>query len=171
MNATTFWRLVETARGASEGDIRRQAELLTQELTKLAPEEIYSFHQLLGAFLCAAYQWDLWAAAYLVMNRDCSTDIFDYFRGWLIAQGEAAFRAVLANPENLSDVVGDQHLDQIAYKGQSILGATLDAYELRTGAEMPEDSSAPCELIGERWADEELPRKYPRLWARYRWEE
>jgi hypothetical protein len=36
----------------------------------------------------------MWVAAYL-MNGGCSDDGFDYFRGWLIAQGRTTLEQVV----------------------------------------------------------------------------
>ncbi|MFC9245678.1 DUF4240 domain-containing protein [Streptomyces sp. NPDC057136] len=45
----------------------------------------------------------LWAAAY-VINGGCSDDGFDYFRGWLIAQGREVFERTAADPDALAEV-------------------------------------------------------------------
>jgi hypothetical protein len=45
-----------------------------------------------------------WAAAYVV-NGGASEDGFDYFLGWLMAQGRARWEATLADPDSLADVV------------------------------------------------------------------
>ena len=39
-----------------------------------------------GLLVARSYDWNLWGAAYL-MKGGCSDDAFDYFRGWLVAQG------------------------------------------------------------------------------------
>jgi hypothetical protein len=39
-----------------------------------------------------AHRWDLWAAAY-VINGGASDDGFEYFLGWLMAQGRARWES------------------------------------------------------------------------------
>jgi len=38
------------------------------------------------------------------MMNGCSDDSFDYFRGWLIAQGKDVYLAALHDPDSLADV-------------------------------------------------------------------
>ena len=49
---------------------------------------------MLQTFMQKSYLSSLWAAAYILMDG-CSDDTFDYFRGWLIAQGKETFEKVL----------------------------------------------------------------------------
>lgn len=105
MDIPTFWRLIETTQVAGDEDIKQQTRLLIQELVELVPEEIIQFDMLLHKFHTQVYTNDLWAAANILMGG-CSSDGFDYFRGWLLAQGEAIFHAALHNPESLADVIG-----------------------------------------------------------------
>jgi len=51
--------------------------------------------------LCVAYKQKLWAAA---MMNGCSDDSFDYFRGWLIAQGKDMYFAAPRDPDSLADM-------------------------------------------------------------------
>jgi hypothetical protein len=53
-------------------------------------EEIVAAQQVLWDLMAESYTNPLWAAAY-VINGGCSDDGFDYFRGWLIAQGREVF--------------------------------------------------------------------------------
>ncbi len=39
-----------------------------------------------------------------IMMNGCSDDSFDYFRGWLIAQGKDVYHAALRDPDSLVDV-------------------------------------------------------------------
>src|SRR6185436_3466902 len=97
MTTDQFWKLIDTA--AEEGsDSSERADILGESLTDLPAGEISGFQQQLWQRLAESYRWDLWAVAYIV-NGGCSDDGFDYFRGWLIAQGRAYFEATLREPE------------------------------------------------------------------------
>ncbi|WP_344506013.1 DUF4240 domain-containing protein [Dactylosporangium maewongense] len=65
-----------------------------------------------------AYRWDLWAAADLI-NGGASDDGFEYFLGWLMAQGRMRWEATLADPDSLADVVevdaGDLDCEEVLY--------------------------------------------------------
>jgi hypothetical protein len=65
-----------------------------------------------------AYRWDLWAAAY-VINGGASDDGFEYFLGWLMAQGRTRWEATLADPDSLADIVdadtGDLDGEELLY--------------------------------------------------------
>jgi Protein of unknown function (DUF4240) len=53
--------------------------------------------------MTASYRNSLWAATSLI-NGGYSDDGFEYFRGWLIAQGRKVFVQSVANPETLADL-------------------------------------------------------------------
>ena len=59
-----------------------------------------------------AHRWDLGAAAYL-MRGGYSDDGFDYFRGWLIAQGRSRRERALADPDSLADAGVDPDDDMV----------------------------------------------------------
>ncbi|HEX6780149.1 MAG TPA: DUF4240 domain-containing protein [Ktedonobacterales bacterium] len=166
MDIPTFWRLIETTKVASDGVIEQQTRLLIQELVKLPPEEIIQFDMLLQTFHTQAYTNDLWAAAYIIMGG-CSDDGFDYFRSWLLAQGEAIFHAALQNPESLAEVVGEQVDTRAFARGEQFFRAAKRAYEQKTNDLMPRRAPVYDELAGEDWTDADLPARYPRLWVRY----
>jgi Protein of unknown function (DUF4240) len=102
MNRSQFWYLIEKAKGKSIGDCQRRVVRLQRVLEQCSAEEILSFNRVLHELLARSYRWDLWAAAQII-NRWTSDDGFDYFRSWLIAQGEKAFMSALRNPDSLAN--------------------------------------------------------------------
>ena len=121
--------------GERGGDPEAQAEELTDLLSDLPPDEIVAFDRLLHELLAAAYRWDLWGAAYII-NGGCSDDGFEYFRAWLVAQGERTYREALADPETLVD-----RAEPDATNAESLLYAAGDAYRVETGRDLP---ASPC---------------------------
>ena len=91
----------------------------------------------------------------------CSDDGFEYFRCWLIAQGERVFNAALANPETLVNRAEPES------EGEGMLYAAAEAYESRTGAVLTAPVVHPREPVGERWEEDDLELMYPKLWARF----
>ena len=189
MDTATFWHMIETAKAESKGNCEQQAQLLQQHLTLLPPEEISSFDRLLWVFWDEAYSRQLWAAAYL-MNGAFSDEGFDSFRGWLIAQGEAGFRAALQGPDTLADAIEPLEAPQVGplgpYGCEEMLYVAWPAFEAKADQEMPQDDQPSSDLVGEAWeedadAEEENPwadgdlseqyaRKHlPKLWAKFGW--
>ncbi len=162
MNRDEFWKLIEHS--GSGGDPGERVESIEAELGERSPEEIVDFERHLADLLAASYTWDLWGAAYLI-NGGCSDDGFDYFRGWLIAQGRSVFEKALADPDslaNLADLEEDVECEEMLYVAKS-------AYEAATQEEIP---SVPINLpdLGEGWDfddDAEMKRRYPKLFARF----
>src|SRR5207244_1156324 len=110
--------------------------------------------------MARSYQWSLWAGAY-VLNGGCSDDSFDYFRGWLIAQGRAVFEDALGDPDTLVDVVIP---GQDITECESMLSVAYDAYRAATGRELRQAPlSMPAEPSGLPWDEAEVAVRAPLL--------
>lgn len=90
MDETEFWELIDSTRQAAGGDPEEQADLLVERLLALDPERVLDFARHFEARYNRAYRWDLWGAAWLLLDG-CSDDAFDFFRCWLIGQGREVF--------------------------------------------------------------------------------
>lgn len=177
MDHNRFWSLIEDARSASGGDCARQVDVLAEALQSHPPEEILDFRNFLGESLDRAYRYDLWGACYLI-NGGCSNDGFDYFLGWLIAQGRDVYQAALEDPDSLVSHPQVASLDP-RYGSlwcEQMLSIHDQAYKAVTGHEPPaepEAEIAAAESIGLAGEDfdfdnqEDMRRRYPRLWARF----
>ncbi len=182
----TFWAIVERARRAAgretvtadgAGAVARQ---LVAELSVLSPAAIVGFEQAYDEVNLEAWRWDLWAAAYL-MRGGCSDDGFDYFRGWLVAQGRAVWERAVADPDSLAEAGVDP--DDLAVDCEAVLSAAGDAYARVTGAgtdafwealdaaDGGAPDRAPADPAGEDFDfadDEQMRARLPRLAAIYR---
>jgi hypothetical protein len=105
MDIQQFWRLIDTARAqvADSAHTEAVAARAAMLLSALPPEEIIAAQRVLSGLLAESYQTLLWAAAY-VINGGCSDDGFEYFRGWLIAQGRQVFQQSRADPDSLAEL-------------------------------------------------------------------
>jgi hypothetical protein len=100
-------------------------------------------------------------------------DSFDYFKSWLVGRGERIFELALADPDALAD---EPSIDCESTSGELLGYAALDAYRAKFGPEMPDsyhDNAVYDEPDvhgrsprGQRWREEELPGRFPRLWAK-----
>ena len=162
MDIERFWNLIEVSKLGTE-DCEEQIENLSELLTKIEPAEIIDFDRQLRERLVEAYRWDLWAVAYII-NGGCSDDGFEYFRGWLIAQGKDYFEAALRDPQNAAQRAS---VDEEA-ECESIFYAASQAYEEKTGEEMPAtEILEPAEPAGQKWNEADVEALYPRLAKRF----
>jgi len=176
MDPRQFWQLIERSKAQSEGDCDRQADALTALLLELPATDIMAFDRLFEQYVDQAYRNDVWAAAYIIQGG-CSDDGFEYFRRWLIGQGEAVYTAALRDPESLLSVVTSHNQGNPFLRFEDApflrlecepLGYVADqAYEQKTGSVMPRSPHPLPELIGEDWDDEDLPAMFPKLWAAF----
>lgn len=167
----TFWRLIELSRKGSEGDPYVQLENLRQRLSKLSEDELRSFDRIFWELMDESYRADLWGAAYIIKGG-CSDDSFDYFRGWLIMQGEKPFTEALSDPDGLAPRARRDRELGSEFEFEDILGVAGAIFEARTGrSDFNQDQpTRQPDLIGdlEAWSDvdstgENARRLYPRL--------
>jgi hypothetical protein len=163
MNRDNFWAMVDDAR--SGRDSHDQVEAIRAELVDRSSDEIVDFDRHMSELLANSYSWNLWGAAYLIKGG-CSDDGFDYFRGWLIAQGQSVYDNAIANPDSLADVPALEEDVECS----ELLSIAWSAYESVAKAEMPMN---PINLpdLGEGWDfddDAEMKQRYPKLFARFR---
>ena len=90
------------ARTATDGDCQAQTAQLVAALGQRSVVEVLDWDRIQDELWVESYRRDLWGAAYLI-NGGCSDDGFDYFRGWLLGQGQAIWQAALADPDSLAD--------------------------------------------------------------------
>ncbi|MCZ7474192.1 MULTISPECIES: DUF4240 domain-containing protein [unclassified Micromonospora] len=187
MDRETFWDIVERARRAAGRETVTAegadvvARHLVAELSALSPAAIVGFEQAYDDVTSEGWRWDLWAAAYL-MRGGCSDDGFDYFRGWLVAQGRTVWERAVADPDSLAGAGVDP--DDDAVECEAVLSAAGDAYAEATGAgtdafwealdaadRAAPPGPAPADPAGEDFDfddDEQMRARLPRLTAIYR---
>ncbi|CAL9644227.1 DUF4240 domain-containing protein [Streptomyces cellulosae] len=176
MNRHQFWQLVDVARDQAPDshdpeDVARRATAL---LATHPAEEIVAAQQVLWDLMADSYTNPLWAAAYLI-NGGCSDDGFDYFRGWLIAQGREVFERAVADPDALADlpVVRASAADGHDLECEETLSIVWDAHVRATGRQLPDDAfTIRYPELDTGWNfsfDEhaEMARRLPRLSALY----
>lgn len=171
MHETEFWELVDSSRAAADGDADEQGELLVEKLTQLDPDAVTCFAQHFESRFNRAYQWDLWAAAWILLDG-VSDDAFDSFRCWLIGQGREVFESAAHDADTLATHLPgfDPELDGDA---DDIGFAADDAFDQLTGVELPDLGlpEPPAEPVGaplDLEDDSALAERLPKLWERFR---
>jgi hypothetical protein len=162
MDVDRFWELNQGLEPETAVD-----ELRTR-LSKLEPSEIEAYQAHFDEAFASAYQWIIWAAAYII-DGGCSDDGFMDFRYGLISRGKSVFTAALSDPESLLDVANDR--DDGYIPNESFGYVAGQVYKSKTGQLIPgNDVAYPSNPSGEDWDfdDERLcKQKLPKLWAKF----
>ncbi|MFI6860777.1 DUF4240 domain-containing protein [Streptomyces sp. NPDC050421] len=143
MDTKDFWKLIDDARAlvVDPADAEAVAGRVAALLAERPADDILAAQQLVWDLMAASYRAPLWAAAYTI-NGGCSDDGFDYFRGWLIAQGREVFERVVADPDALAGLpaVRAAATEGVDLECEDVLGVAWDAYREATGEELPQES-------------------------------
>jgi len=168
MDEQAFWKLIDSAVSPNQEESDYDYDKLEDQLREFSPEGVLEFAAAMQRVVDRAYDWKLWGAADLI-HGGCSDDAFEYFRGWLIAQGSEVYRQALANPDSLADYletyqgpapIEDEDILAIPYIVFQEMTGSDDGYE--TGVEIPEEPT------GVRWnfdSEQEMQRRLPKLAA------
>ncbi len=171
MSDGRFWSIIGRTT-EFEADTDAQTNALTQILSGLSAEDIIAFEAAFQRQSARAYTWDLWGAGY-VAEGGMSDDGFEYFRRWLISKGQTVYERVLANPDDLADLLapgseGPLEYEEFAYIAGSVwmskTGLSIDAFH-----EQVDTTSATGEPAGQPFEenDAHLAARYPKLWRRF----
>ncbi|MEU9858038.1 DUF4240 domain-containing protein [Streptomyces sp. NPDC047974] len=174
MNKEQFWEVIAQAR--DRAITPHDSEAIAREATSLLAarpvEEIITAEEVLWDLMVESYTNPLWAAAYIV-NDGCSDDGFDYFRGWLIAQGREVFERVVADPDALAKlpVVQGAAAAGSDLDGEGMLVIAWNAHITAAGDRLPPDTLTICyPQLDPAWNfdfsdSDEMARRLPRLAA------
>lgn len=163
MDIDRFWKIIETSKDKSGGNYEKQQEELKKILLQLTPSKIIEFDNRFQSLKGQIYDWDFWAAAYIIRGG-CSDDCFSDFRGWLIGQGRDVFEKAVDDIETLSEL---DHTNDSDWEGLSYV--PMEAYELITGKPMPGGMPHNFELSGKEWEEDKsiLELRYPKIMAKF----
>ncbi|MET9411596.1 DUF4240 domain-containing protein [Streptomyces sp. NPDC002935] len=176
MDKERFWELIAAAR--DRAITPQESEAIAREATSLLAarpvEEIVAAEQVLWDLMVESYTNPLWAAAYTA-NGGCSDDGFDYFRGWLIAQGREVFERVVADPDALAKLPTVQAAAAagIDLEGEDMLVIAWNAHITATGDQLPPEApTIRYPQLDPAWNfdfsdSDEMARRLPRLTALY----
>ncbi len=180
MNEDQFWQIIQTAKRAASDD-DQQLELIEAALHELEPDDILEFQRIFDQMHRRSYHADLWGAAHII-NGGASDDGFDYFRGWLIAQGREVFSAALEQPDSLEALFTTETEADFGCELEDMLGVAGRVWREKTGLGWDEFYAAKGKQTHEltefgdfsMWSDgngdcdsSKCQVVYPRLWARF----
>lgn len=160
-----FWELIKISYTKSRGDFEAQQEQMEKVLRKLSPQNIIHFDNRFRQLRGQAYDWQLWAAAYII-HGGCGDDTFIDFRDWVISQGKEFFYTTISNPDSLANL-NEETID-VDWEGMGYLATTV--FEDLTDQEMPLGFNENQTIKGISWNeddDEALKKMCPKLWTKY----
>ena len=162
MNLDDFWKLIGDVHSSSRGNMPRKCALLRESLAPMSLEQIRAFMDHFDGRMDEAYSWGLWGAAY-VIGGGCGDDEFMDFRSTLISCGRERFESALRDPDSLAEfyLTADAFYEGFAY-------VALALYQDRSGQIPTRKGAHPSEQSGLEWDDEDLPKRFPKLFAKYR---
>ena len=170
MSDEEFWSIIDQSRRAQPPD---QANALRSKLAQESPVQIEGFEATFDQQMRLSNRWDLWGAAFVAMGG-ASDDSFEYFRLWLISQGEANFKMVLADPDRLAEIAPN---DPEKLEFEDFAHIAPDVWSKLTSKpwdEMPQLASFFNPMgygspIGQPFSEDPqvLAKQYPKLWKRF----
>lgn len=166
MDDDSFWQLISRANRAPAG----RFDKFVAELEALPPGELLDFIRKSRLRVIDAYDYHLWAAAYII-DGGCSDDSFQDFRESLVLMGRQVYEAALRDPDSLADVpeTGDDD-----FFDADIGGVPYEIYSEKMGMEVPDEAMPPYprKPKGEPFDPNEvkaMAARFPRLSAKYRY--
>jgi len=167
MEEDKFWQTIELSLQRSDGNLKRQRIELEIELMKFSSLEIVQFHNKFIALYNQAYHWDIWAACETMSSGGCGDTFFgDSYLPWLIIQGKETYHNAMINPESLANLNPQEFYSNEA-EMENIDSVPNRVHRKRFGAIVPVGINYNLTIKGERWADEDLHKKYPKLWKKF----
>ena len=174
MDTSEFWKIIDSANHAAKGNLKIEEQTILKLLENYSPEQIVQFEIILRQTLFEADHWNVLAAAQII-DGTLNSSLYLSFRCWLIAQGEKTFKETIKDPEYLSDKVSRN--TETEFKG--LLYLSNEAYQDKTHR-AKEDNSYPTDVAemkgldyeveyspkGHEWQERDLPKMYPKLWAK-----
>lgn len=170
MKSSDFWELIDQSQ--KEMFVSGKITLLSTKLSSLNIDELYGFELKLRHLLSISNNYNVLALAKVILGA-VSTDSFLYFRCRLILLGRIFFEKAIKNPDDWDCFIEEKFL------GESLLTVSDIVFHKSHGSksfvESPSeyaldfiDFDSPfLEMSGEKWNEEDLPRKFPKLWKHF----
>lgn len=155
MGDSMFWRIVEYADALSEGDLYDKCRAIEGLVSALDREDALLFSRCFDEKMHDAYQWSLWAAAYL-LGQGCTETQFYHFRANLISEGRHRYKQVLSQPQCLTEE--DMEAELCFFDGYA--QAIQQGIKTAMGCLPPQQPAEPP-LIGHRWHSSQIYEQFP----------
>jgi hypothetical protein len=179
MDKNEFWKIIDFARNGSAGNQKQMYGILLDTLAAYEPQQIIDFEIIFEQLIRDADDYKI-IAAEKIIEGSVTDDPYLYFRCWLISKGEKTFNAALQNTDSLAAVV--ERNEQTDFERLLYVSTeATEAYMKKTGIKK-EDETFPRAKAAEQglsydmnftptkgvdFKNEDLPKLYPKLWAKF----
>lgn len=175
MDKEEFWKIIDFSLANSKGNNEIQEKIILEKLVSYSLEQIIDFEVIFRQLVIEADDFKIIAAEKIIEGW-VTDDPYLYFRCWLIGQGQKTFEETLKNPDYLADKV-DKDTDT---NFEGLMYVATMAYSKKTGKE--KDKTFPRDIViakgldydfgapptkGVEWTEDQLPKLYPKLWAKF----
>jgi hypothetical protein len=127
MQEARYWTIINNSLQGAANSAEQEKNLM-KEFEKLSLTDLIAFQLQSQKLVIKAYTSHLWCAAYL-LNGGCSDSGFEFFKRWLVAQGEKIYYDAIKNPDTLVSFVGK--VDEFYF--DEFYDPLYQVYEEKTG--------------------------------------
>ena len=135
MNKDVFWQMITDAREQCGGDFGIMELSLTEELSRMSPQDIILYRDIKDEYAGLADTNGIIKIAYDLNKGTFTDDGFTNFRCWLISQDREVYMSTLENPD-ISFLKDLKPVEQSFYQWETFGYAAGYAYEIKTGDEL-----------------------------------
>lgn len=165
MDEEKFWNIIYNVNRKTR-DLNRKTFILGKKLDSCSAKELEDFNAIFDSLVDKAYNWDLWAVAYII-NGGCSDDSFIDFRYWMISKGKDVYYRLLENADIISDIDFETENNMDLFFEEFGYVAS-DIYLKKFNKNIPQkEGSGLMKPMGKEWTEEDLKKRYPKTYAKY----
>ena len=180
VNQEVFWAIIDAAKKAANGDLRKMSDYIQNDLRKLSTEGIIQFDLITQSYISLCHGDRLWSIA-AAIKGGCTDDAFEDFKCWLIAQGKDIYYAALKNPDVLAEInvqddptYGTAEYCDLYYLAKDVYeemtGHEMDLNNVKQYADIKNTLSKTIEYVDKFHCDvspSEFPIKFPKITDKY----
>jgi len=103
LSDSEFWNLIEKSKTKHPNNFDAQMDYLTEHLSKFPNEQIVGFERTLREKIIELWNFNVKSLYQIIYGEYVSTDIFIYFRFWIVSNGQEFFQTALENTDELAE--------------------------------------------------------------------
>jgi len=155
-----FWELISTTKERSKGNYKNQLGLLKDKFNTMSEDEILELDNLLFELYKKGYNWELFGVSSII-HKDRNSNHLFHLISWIISRGESFYFDSLIN---VNLILKEEF---VGMDDQLITDVLAESYYHKTKKLIPESNTDDFQLNGEEWSNNELPKRFPKIWDKY----
>jgi hypothetical protein len=133
-----FWETIERVRALVRDKNFEYFDAISLILSDLSPEDIFYFDKSFSDAACRLNTTQFFTATLIIRRGLVTDDGFEYFKNWIVLQGQDRFERTVENPDSLAELV-IPGANPLSWEAESVEAATGKAYEQKTGRAIETD--------------------------------